>query len=716
MTVSTTWRNANASQLYTAGVVGFGAFFLLLSGANVANAYLQSLARSHPATDPTAESKSSQPQGRRGSTASSSAATIAADGQRQAKQGKTTDESTVQVTYPITVEMCDNTFHSGRALLNRCSSDAEHLSETLPKIRAGALFKLIDVVAGVSARKHAELSCVTVSVDSVLLLAPIYFGDLVHLSASVNRAWGSSLEVGVRVVKEDPRTGAREYVSHAYMTFVAVAGSRTAASNSTSQPPARVRLASRQSLAPASVWQRLTSTLTGSVQPAKPPKPQLSPLLPRTPLEARRHILAGRRRAKRIANAQKGEARDGVSTEVKKRLKQEVQEISRTGGKWRGPGEAEAGGWTPGKLKIEQADLLSSSVGNDVSAISKTTQEGQLEALELEFVVQAYISKDPAVTVKHDEDMVEINLSGDIPIRHPLKVVERLAQQLTEEQQHGERDSAQSTSLFATKIPESGSVPLPSPSAPLTERPNLASTSGTGSLSPPKRPFARRRSIFSPLKPAQEREGDTDLDQSTTGTPIKARAANDLTRARLPADLAKPIKVAKTMVRTLHLVFPEHTNSVGVLFGGQLMDWMEEAALMSVRHVGRGRRWGTVSLDGLEFEQAVAVGESMTFTAVVVRTFVQSCEVYVLAEAESANGTHRVTNDALFTLAFPLDESDAASSMLAPVQDGSRARLLRQVEMPPGSALATFADVAVKRRESRLEMKQMLVRIYSNPS
>jgi len=114
----------------------------------------------------------------------------------------------------------------------------------------------------------------------------------------------------------------------------------------------------------------------------------------------------------------------------------------------------------------------------------------------------------------------------------------------------------------------------------------------------------------------------------------------------------------------------------------------------------------------LEFEQAVAVGESMTFTAVVVRTFVQSCEVFVLAEAESRNGTKRITNDALFTLAFPLDESE----ILSPVKEGSRFRLLRQVDMPPDSALAAFADVAVKRRETRLELKQMLVRIYSNPS
>ncbi|PWN48102.1 hypothetical protein IE53DRAFT_320016 [Violaceomyces palustris] len=107
---------------------------------------------------------------------------------------------------------------SGNQALNdteRSSSNARSPpSSRRPNVRAGALLKLIDVVAGVTARKHAGFSCVTVSVDSVLLLRPIYLGELVHLSTSVNRAWGSSMEVGVRVVKEDPRTGEREYVSH----------------------------------------------------------------------------------------------------------------------------------------------------------------------------------------------------------------------------------------------------------------------------------------------------------------------------------------------------------------------------------------------------------------------------------------------------------------------------------------------------------------------
>jgi acyl-CoA hydrolase len=83
-----------------------------------------------------------------------------------------------------------------------------------PKLRAGALLKLIDIAAGVAARRHAGTSCVTISVDSVLFLKPIFLGDLIHLSASVNRAWGSSMEIGVRVMKSDGQSALPEYVSH----------------------------------------------------------------------------------------------------------------------------------------------------------------------------------------------------------------------------------------------------------------------------------------------------------------------------------------------------------------------------------------------------------------------------------------------------------------------------------------------------------------------
>src|SRR5205823_12470539 len=47
-------------------------------------------------------------------------------------------------------------------------------------------------------------------------------GDLVTLSASVNAAWRTSMEVGVRVEAEDPRTGRLRHTNTAYLTMVAL--------------------------------------------------------------------------------------------------------------------------------------------------------------------------------------------------------------------------------------------------------------------------------------------------------------------------------------------------------------------------------------------------------------------------------------------------------------------------------------------------------------
>ena len=58
---------------------------------------------------------------------------------------------------------------------------------------AGEILKLIDIVAGVASRRHAERNCVTIMLDRFILVQEVRVGDLVHLTASVNRAWNSSM-------------------------------------------------------------------------------------------------------------------------------------------------------------------------------------------------------------------------------------------------------------------------------------------------------------------------------------------------------------------------------------------------------------------------------------------------------------------------------------------------------------------------------------------
>ncbi|KAJ3300198.1 hypothetical protein HK104_003426 [Borealophlyctis nickersoniae] len=86
----------------------------------------------------------------------------------------------------------------------------------------GAILAWIDICAGVAAKRHAQHSSVTASVDAVHFFTPVRLGELVILKATVNRTWRTSMEVGVRVESENMLTGERRYCCHAYITFVAV--------------------------------------------------------------------------------------------------------------------------------------------------------------------------------------------------------------------------------------------------------------------------------------------------------------------------------------------------------------------------------------------------------------------------------------------------------------------------------------------------------------
>lgn len=97
----------------------------------------------------------------------------------------------------------------------------EHLNNR-NTVFGGHVMSLIDTTAAIVARKHAEKPCVTVSIDSVHFISPIYPEDHIVMYAAVNRTWRTSLEVGVKVFAENPETGERRHVASAYLTFVAL--------------------------------------------------------------------------------------------------------------------------------------------------------------------------------------------------------------------------------------------------------------------------------------------------------------------------------------------------------------------------------------------------------------------------------------------------------------------------------------------------------------
>jgi len=97
-----------------------------------------------------------------------------------------------------------------------------HHTNQLGNLLGGQLMNWLDICAALSASKHAQRVCVTASVDKIDFRLPIKLGDVVTLTASVNRAFRTSVEVGVKVYAESFVKGERKHTNSAYFTFVAV--------------------------------------------------------------------------------------------------------------------------------------------------------------------------------------------------------------------------------------------------------------------------------------------------------------------------------------------------------------------------------------------------------------------------------------------------------------------------------------------------------------
>ncbi len=86
----------------------------------------------------------------------------------------------------------------------------------------GAIVRYIDEIAAAVAQRHARTNVVIASMDRMDFHTPVKVGDLLTMSATVNHVGRSSMEVGVRVVAENPITGAVRHAASAYATMVAL--------------------------------------------------------------------------------------------------------------------------------------------------------------------------------------------------------------------------------------------------------------------------------------------------------------------------------------------------------------------------------------------------------------------------------------------------------------------------------------------------------------
>lgn len=89
-------------------------------------------------------------------------------------------------------------------------------------VHGGVIMKMVDEAGALVAMRHAQMQVVTVAIDSMTFMKPIYVGSLVTCDAEITYVGRSSMEVRVQVRAENPLTGEGTITNVAYVVYVAL--------------------------------------------------------------------------------------------------------------------------------------------------------------------------------------------------------------------------------------------------------------------------------------------------------------------------------------------------------------------------------------------------------------------------------------------------------------------------------------------------------------
>lgn len=89
-------------------------------------------------------------------------------------------------------------------------------------VHGGVIMKIVDEAGGLASMRHAQAPTVTVAVDSMTFMHPIYVGNFVMFNAELTYVGRTSMEVRVEVISENPITGDRVKSNTAYLVYVAL--------------------------------------------------------------------------------------------------------------------------------------------------------------------------------------------------------------------------------------------------------------------------------------------------------------------------------------------------------------------------------------------------------------------------------------------------------------------------------------------------------------
>ncbi len=107
--------------------------------------------------------------------------------------------------------------------------------------------------------------------------------------------------------------------------------------------------------------------------------------------------------------------------------------------------------------------------------------------------------------------------------------------------------------------------------------------------------------------------------------------------------------VADSLTEQVHVIRPQHINPYGRLFGGFLMEWIDEVAgVVSRRHCGC--HVTTAAVDNLSFKAGAYGGDLIVLVGKVTYVGTTSMEVRVDTYVENEEGFRRSINRAYFVM------------------------------------------------------------------
>ncbi len=106
-------------------------------------------------------------------------------------------------------------------------------------------------------------------------------------------------------------------------------------------------------------------------------------------------------------------------------------------------------------------------------------------------------------------------------------------------------------------------------------------------------------------------------------------------------------KASESLSIQKKMVLPNDTNPLNTLFGGRLLEWMDEIASISA-HKHSGRVVVTASINNVSFDEPIFAGEIVSLQAKVSRSYNSSMEVFVDVFVENHDGSKKKCNEAIY--------------------------------------------------------------------